>query len=130
GGPYRRVEHRHVAGSPQRGEAEALDAAGFFGNDGRVIGVRIAAGEADRPESGHHEVEARTSTGLQVKGSSLLSALRASAHRCCRLFARALIAVVCSSRERSSLPAGANAEKHVLPRGDVRLTLAGPRRLR
>src|SRR6202011_2084620 len=51
--------------------------------------------------------------------------------RCRRRFARGLlIAVVCSSRERSSLPAGANAEKHVLPRGDVRLTLAGPRRLR
>ena len=68
GGPHRRVEHRQVAGPPQRGEAQALNALGFVGDNRRIVGVRIAAGEADRSQSGH-EVDARTSTGLQVKAT-------------------------------------------------------------
>src|SRR5215212_2435115 len=36
------------------------------------------------------------------KRSSVLSALRASAHRCSLLFAQALIGALCSSRKRSS----------------------------
>src|ERR1700739_1864047 len=44
--------------------------------------------------------------------SSALSPLRASAHRCCLLFARALIGVVSSSRERSSVLSPLRASAH------------------
>src|ERR1700756_4558612 len=42
----------------------------------------------------------------------VLSALRASAHRCCLLFAQALIGVVRSSRKRSSVLSALRASAH------------------
>jgi hypothetical protein len=41
GGSHRGVEHRQVAGPPQRRETQALNAPGLVGDDGRVVGVRM-----------------------------------------------------------------------------------------
>jgi uncharacterized protein len=51
-------------------------------------------------------------TGLAIRNEAHLGALRASAHRYCLLFARALIDIVCSSRERSSISSALRASAH------------------
>ena len=72
-GPHRCVEHRQVAERHSVENPKALNALRFAGHNRRVVGVWIAAGEADGAKT-DHEVDVRTSTELQVKARSALAA--------------------------------------------------------
>ena len=80
---------------------------------------RVAGRPGRHPQGGERRGQAArfaqaliAAVSSSRKRSSLLSPLRASAHRCCLLFAQALIAAVSSSRKRSSLLSPLRASAH------------------